>query len=93
MSNCLRDALERGYADFVLHYGDLAYAMGTGTDWEAWARQNEPLATRVPYMVSVGNHEMCYAGYGGSHDPSCQLADKSLCPNGYHPPWGDFGTE
>jgi hypothetical protein len=33
-SNCLRDALEAGYSDFLLHFGDIAYAEGTGTDWE-----------------------------------------------------------
>ena len=87
-ANCLSDALERGYGDFVLHYGDLAYAMGTGTDWEMWSRQNAPLATRVPYMVSVGNHEMCYANHGGANDPSCLEKDRSKCPNGYHPKWG-----
>ena len=90
MSNCLKDALELGYSDFVLHFGDLSYAMGTGTDWEMWARQNEPLATRVPYMVSVGNHEMDY-DTGGGRDPSCVTKP---CPErGYHPSWGDYGTD
>jgi hypothetical protein len=28
-SNCLRDALEAGYDDFLLHYGDISYAEGT----------------------------------------------------------------
>jgi hypothetical protein len=87
MSNALRDALERGYRDFVLHFGDLSYAMGTGTDWEAWLRQNEPLATRVPYMVSIGNHEYDYVS-GGERDPS-----GATDPDGYHPSWGDFGYD
>ena len=45
---CLRDAIESGFSDFVLHFGDIAYAEATGTDWEHWSRQNEALASRVP---------------------------------------------
>jgi hypothetical protein len=52
---------------FNLHVGDLCYAynLGTGTGgsvdptkWDAWLRLIDPVASRVPWMVSVGNHEM-----------------------------------
>ncbi|HVL49428.1 MAG TPA: metallophosphoesterase family protein [Candidatus Thermoplasmatota archaeon] len=41
-------------ADPVLHLhpGDLSYG-----DWETWARHVEPLASRVPYMSALGNHD------------------------------------
>ena len=29
---CLRDAIESGYSDFLVHFGDIAYAEATGTD-------------------------------------------------------------
>ena len=42
----------------------------TGTDWEHWSRQNEALASRVPYMVSIGNHEYDYQTDEQHNDPS-----------------------
>lgn len=54
----------------MLHFGDLAYAESTGTDWEHWSRQNEALASRVPYMVSIGNHEYDYLSDDHHNDPS-----------------------
>ena len=41
-----------------------------GTDWEHWFRQNEALASRVPYMVSIGNHEYDYTSDERHNDPS-----------------------
>jgi len=49
----------------VLHPGDICYA-GTGSDWEieevwdVWENQVQPLASSVPYMFAVGNHEHYY---------------------------------
>lgn len=53
--------------DLVLHVGDLAYA-GVSSEsageweptWDVWMNQIEPLASVVPYQVSVGNHEKYY---------------------------------
>eukprot|EP00743_Colponemidia_sp_Colp-15_P000782 GILK01000863.1.p1 GENE.GILK01000863.1~~GILK01000863.1.p1 ORF type:complete len:414 (+),score=60.05 GILK01000863.1:941-2182(+) len=41
----------------VLHIGDLSYARGFAFLWEYFFALIEPVATQVPYMVSVGNHE------------------------------------
>ena len=46
----------------------------------------QPYATLVPYMVGIGNHEQDHES-GGSKDPSGAPA------NGYHPKWGNFGTD
>jgi len=54
--------LNRKSADLVLHVGDLAYA-GVNKwgewepTWDVWVQQIEPLASTMPYMVTVGNHE------------------------------------
>jgi hypothetical protein len=56
----LRDAVARGFDDFVLHFGDLSYGEGDVSDWDHWATQVEPYASRIPYMVSYGNHEYNY---------------------------------
>jgi len=45
-------------AAFVLHVGDLSYANGIGVIWDIWFNQIAPLAANVPYMPSIGNHEV-----------------------------------
>ena len=65
---------ERSPFDLVFHCGDVSYA-GTDTEvaplnisrtdewewiWDLFGEQIEPLASRVPYMVGVGNHEAWY---------------------------------
>eukprot|EP00462_Mataza_sp_D1_P007978 CAMPEP_0175125140 /NCGR_PEP_ID=MMETSP0087-20121206/3154_1 /TAXON_ID=136419 /ORGANISM="Unknown Unknown, Strain D1" /LENGTH=290 /DNA_ID=CAMNT_0016406951 /DNA_START=656 /DNA_END=1528 /DNA_ORIENTATION=+ len=43
--------------DFVLHVGDISYAVGHGGKWNAWFDEIQPIATQVPYHVCIGNHE------------------------------------
>lgn len=64
---------------FHLHAGDLCYADSSGhglaTDlydprrWDQYLAQTEPVAARIPWMVTMGNHDMeaLYSpdGYGG----------------------------
>jgi len=40
--------------DFVTHYGDLGYATGAVWLWDAWMSMSTQIASRVPYMVSIG---------------------------------------
>jgi hypothetical protein len=44
-------------ADFVLHVGDISYAVGKGKVWDAWGEQVAAVATSAPYHVCMGNHE------------------------------------
>jgi len=46
-----------GDIDAVLHFGDLAYAVGYQSVWQEYMSQVSAFASRVPYMTSVGNHE------------------------------------
>jgi len=64
---------------FHVHMGDLSYANSDGggdtTDsydarlWDSFFVQNEPIASQIPWMMAIGNHEMeaWYSadGYGG----------------------------
>ncbi|WP_145908452.1 purple acid phosphatase family protein [Kitasatospora viridis] len=66
---------------FHLHAGDICYAdpMGQGQDadksafnagtWDAFLVQTEPVASKIPWMVAYGNHDMeawySHNGYGG----------------------------
>jgi hypothetical protein len=49
--------VEAGEIDFVIHYGDIGYADGNEADWDRFMRKIEPIASRVPYMTTPGNHE------------------------------------
>ncbi|KJE92073.1 nucleotide pyrophosphatase/phosphodiesterase [Capsaspora owczarzaki ATCC 30864] len=72
--------------DFVLHVGDLSYALGRGYVWEWFGALIEPIATNKPYQVSIGNHEYCHL-LGGEKDPS------HAAGNGFHPSWGNYGDD
>jgi hypothetical protein len=52
--------------DMVLHIGDIAYAFGHEHIWRNWASAVEPIASRIPYMVGCGNHEIQAGVMGGS---------------------------
>ncbi|GLD99809.1 hypothetical protein PINS_up008537 [Pythium insidiosum] len=44
----------------VFHVGDLSYAAGKTFVWDHFGALIEPTAKRVPYMVSIGNHDFGY---------------------------------
>ena len=60
--SAIASEIETNLPDAVLHCGDLAYDLDTsdGRNGDAWMRDIEPIAARVPYMVSAGNHERAY---------------------------------
>lgn len=41
----------------LLHNGDISYSRGYGGQWEVFADQIQPLATKLPWMTTEGNHE------------------------------------
>lgn len=43
--------------DFVVHFGDLGYALGNHWLWDKWGTIMSWGASLAPYMVSPGNHE------------------------------------
>ncbi|XP_027347832.1 probable inactive purple acid phosphatase 9 [Abrus precatorius] len=42
---------------FVSHIGDISYARGYAWLWDHFFTQIEPVSTKVPYHVCIGNHE------------------------------------
>jgi hypothetical protein len=80
-----REVEENGVA-LILHVGDLSYSMGVAYEWDKWMSLIEPYASRVPYMINVGNHEQEHK-FGGEKDPS-------HAPGiGFHPIWGNYGDD
>ncbi|GMF09340.1 unnamed protein product [Phytophthora lilii] len=60
----IREDMEQAAADpskhryvAVMHVGDLAYAMGSTYIWDQFGHLIEYAAARLPYMISIGNHE------------------------------------
>jgi hypothetical protein len=41
----------------VLHIGDITYAQGYDTLWDEFGSQIEVVASKIPWMLSAGNHE------------------------------------
>jgi hypothetical protein len=48
---------QQTFVDFIQHAGDISYANGDHPIWDEWQDQMQPLASNIPYMVAVGNHE------------------------------------
>ncbi|XP_065181065.1 uncharacterized protein LOC135811751 [Sycon ciliatum] len=72
--------------NLLLHVGDISYARGAAYQWEQFGDLVQRVATQIPYYVGIGNHEYDHEA-GGENDPS--HADG----NGYHPSWGNYGTD
>jgi hypothetical protein len=66
-----------GKVDMVLHNGDIGYADGDMHHWDVFMRKIEPIAARVPYMTSPGNHGEI------SRPPSLPPAPLALPPARY----------
>ncbi len=55
--------MKRMDVDLVIHGGDLSYANGRASRWDEWFPMVEPVASRVPWMPALGNHErICESG-------------------------------
>lgn len=52
------DALaKRTDYDVVIHNGDVSYATGFLVEWDSFLELVTPVASKVSYMTSIGNHE------------------------------------
>ena len=40
----------------IHHFGDLSYAQGAAHIWDAWMQMIQPFASRMPFMIAIGNH-------------------------------------
>lgn len=71
-------ALAQSFAPALhLVVGDLAYANGNQTIWDDWFAMISPMASSVPWMPCIGNHEI----------------ESQLDPLGTGDSWGDWGYD
>jgi len=61
-TNLILDDIENTQYDMLLHIGDISYAVGYAIRWEQFFHQIQPIATQIPYIVTIGNHEFDYIG-------------------------------
>jgi acid phosphatase type 7 len=52
--------VDDGKLDVVIHSGDISYADGYMPHFDAFMNKVQPIASRIPYMVTPGNHEFGY---------------------------------
>lgn len=74
----------------LIHIGDLSYAKGRTYIWDQFGAIVQPVASQLPYMVGIGNHEYDYLVNGEGHDLSGDAAAKE---NGWHPSGGNFHND
>ncbi len=48
-----------------MHNGDISYARGYSSQWDAFFDQLGPVVRRLPYMTTIGNHERDWPETGG----------------------------
>ena len=53
----LTQLVDEGKIDAVIHSGDISYEDGFAPHFDAFMNKIQPIASRVPYMVTPGNHE------------------------------------
>eukprot|EP01084_Bolivina_argentea_P038028 70317_1 len=76
----------------LLHVGDLSYGVGYGYIWEQWSNMVANIASTIPYMVSVGNHEYDHTSPVNNKN-SNGLDLSGVAGTGYHPNWGNEGDD
>eukprot|EP00490_Sorites_sp_Unknown_P022601 CAMPEP_0114685014 /NCGR_PEP_ID=MMETSP0191-20121206/59897_1 /TAXON_ID=126664 /ORGANISM="Sorites sp." /LENGTH=364 /DNA_ID=CAMNT_0001968759 /DNA_START=426 /DNA_END=1517 /DNA_ORIENTATION=+ len=53
---------ESDYTDIISHCGDVSYSVGYESEWDTFLFQISNIATTIPYMTGIGNHEYSYSG-------------------------------
>ncbi|EPS65200.1 hypothetical protein M569_09578, partial [Genlisea aurea] len=84
-----------GMIDSVFHIGDISYATGFLVEWDFFLCQIFPMASVVPYMTAIGNHERDFPRSGSLYETTdsggeCGVAYESYFPmptQGRDMPW------
>ena len=56
----ITELVDAGEVDVVIHSGDIGYADGYEVHWDTFFNKIQPIASRVPYHVTPGNHEFWF---------------------------------
>ncbi len=75
------DAMQSEAPDAVLTTGDMVLRGSDEADWQRFFAVIEPLAARVPYYPSMGNHDVGRAGDGGRRAMALFALPVGLAPS------------
>ncbi|CAN0863526.1 Probable inactive purple acid phosphatase 27 [Linum grandiflorum] len=66
----MTDEVDSGNVDSIFHLGDISYATGFLVEWDYFLHLISPLASKVPYMTAIGNHDRDYVDSGSVYTTS-----------------------
>lgn len=64
MTKAMADEVDSNKIDSIFHIGEISYATGFLVEWDLFLQQISAVASRVPYMTAIGNHERDYIKSG-----------------------------
>lgn len=64
----IKEKMLAGEVDSVFHIGDISYATGFLVEWDYFLQLINPIASRVPYMTAIGNHERDFPFSGSKYE-------------------------
>ncbi|KAG9443632.1 hypothetical protein H6P81_014972 [Aristolochia fimbriata] len=64
VAKALTEEVAEGKVDSIFHIGDISYATGFLVEWDYFLHLITPIASRVPYMTAIGNHERDFMNSG-----------------------------
>ncbi|GAB2275781.1 hypothetical protein Dimus_010532 [Dionaea muscipula] len=62
--NAMNSEVNAGNVDAIFHIGDISYATGFLVEWDFFLDMITCMASQVPYMTAIGNHERDYIDSG-----------------------------
>lgn len=86
----LQELVSQERVDVINHIGDISYATGQLSLWDSFLYEVESVASEVPWMTGIGNHEMGWAESdlpGGDSQGECGVPYISLFPFSQRSPW------
>ncbi|OIV99663.1 hypothetical protein TanjilG_17473 [Lupinus angustifolius] len=60
----ITDEVKSNNVNSIFHIGDISYATGFLAEWDYFLQLINPIASKVPYMTAIGNHERDYIASG-----------------------------
>ncbi|XP_068659967.1 probable inactive purple acid phosphatase 27 isoform X2 [Aristolochia californica] len=64
VAEAITEEVARGKVDSIFHIGDISYATGFLVEWDYFLHLITPIASGVPYMTAIGNHERDFLNSG-----------------------------
>ncbi|KAG9148553.1 hypothetical protein Leryth_023929 [Lithospermum erythrorhizon] len=67
VTKAIAEEVSSGSVDCIFHIGDISYATGFLVEWDYFLHLIEPIASKIPYMTAIGNHERDFINSGSTY--------------------------